>query len=516
MPTAIPKERVRFGIFEADLRSGELYKQGRRIKLHQQPFQVLTLLIERPGEVVTREELRRKLWPSDTFVNFDIGVNAAVRKLRRALHDSAEVPRYVETLPRRGYRFIAPVVGVVTSDAPSGAEGSGPSIEERVQPAFEQAEHHTAFWAAYTWRHWPVAGVALALLVFLAWRTVGNWRQGAEAGAAPVPIRSIAVLPLENLSGDPAQEFFTDGMTDALVTELAQISSLRVISRTSVMRYKGTRTPLPDIARELNVDGIVTGAVVRSGERVRVDAQLVQATTDRHLWASTYERNLEDVVTLQGEVARAIAAAIHVQLTPHEQVHLAARQPVDPQAYEFYLRGRYFWDKWTDVSRRTSIEYFQQAIHRAPSYAPAYAGLANAYVQRLDLPPAEAWPRAKAAASTALQLDEGLAEAHAALAWGLYSYDWDWAGAEREFQRALALNPNYVWAHQWYGVFQGVMGREQDHAAEVKRARELDPLALAALGGGGLGVTIARGQYDLAIEENRQRLELDQIGRAHV
>src|SRR5215831_585072 len=362
MPTAIPKERVRFGIFEADLRSGELYKQGRRIRLHQQPFQVLTLLIERPGEVVTREELRRKLWPSDTFVNFDIGVNAAVKKLRRALHDSAESPRYVETLPRRGYRFIAPVDSVVTSDARSGVEGSGSEIEERVQPAFERAQHNTASWDAHTWRRWPIAGVALALFVFLAWRTVGNWRQGSVAGAAPVSIRSIAVLPLENLSGDPAQEFFADGMTDALVTELAQISSLRVISRTSVMRYKGTRKPLPDIARELNVDGIVTGAVVRSGERVRVDAQLIQATTDRHLWATTYERNLEDVVTLQGEVARAIASAIHVQLTPQEQLHLAARQPVDPQAYEFYLKGRYFWDKWTEISNRTSIEYFQQAI----------------------------------------------------------------------------------------------------------------------------------------------------------
>jgi TolB-like protein/tetratricopeptide (TPR) repeat protein len=317
------------------------------------------------------------------------------------------------------------------------------------------------------------------------------------------------VLPLENLSGDPAQEFFTDGMTDALVTELAQIRSLRVISRTSVMRYKGTRKPLPDIARELNVDGIVTGAVVQSAGRVRVDAQLVEATTDRHLWANTYERNLEDVVTLQGEVARAIATAIHVQLTPPEQLRLAARQSVDPQAYEFYLKGRYFWEKWTAASARTSIEYFQQAIQRTPNYALAYAGLANAYIQGSDLPPAEAWPRAKAAASTALQLDEGLGEAHAALAVCLFWYDWDWAGAEREFQRALALNPNYAWAHQWYGAFQGAMGRDQDWAAEVKRARELDPIALASFGGGGLGLAVARGQYDLAIEENRKRLELD-------
>jgi TolB-like protein/tetratricopeptide (TPR) repeat protein len=351
---------------------------------------------------------------------------------------------------------------------------------------------------------------ATAILVGLGVLLVaGSLRERFLSRVTPVHIRSIAVLPLDNLSGDPAQEFFTDAMTDALVTELAQISSLRVISRTSVMRYKGTRKPLPDIARELTVDGIVVGAVVQSAGRVRVDAQLVEATTDRPLWANTYERNLEDVVTLQGELARAIATAIHVQLTSQEQVRLAARQSVDPQAYEFYLKGRYFWEKWTDASARTSIEYFQQAIQRAPNYALAYAGLANAYIQGSDLPPAEAWPRAKAAASTALQLDAGLGEAHAALAMCLFWYEWDWTGAEREFQRALALNPNYAWAHQWYGVFQGAMGRDQNWAAEVKRARELDPIALASYGGGGHGLTVSRGQYDLAIQEDRKRLELD-------
>jgi TolB-like protein/tetratricopeptide (TPR) repeat protein len=337
----------------------------------------------------------------------------------------------------------------------------------------------------------------------------GGLRERLLQRVTPVHIRSIAVLPLENLSGDPAQEFFTDGMTDALVTELAQIGSLRVISRTSVMRYKGTRKPLPDIARELNVDGILTGAVVQSAGRVRVDAQLVEAITDRHLWATTYERNLEDVVTLQSEIARATATAIHIQLTPHEELRLAARQSVDPQAYEFYLKGRYFWEKWTNASARTSIEYFQQAIQRAPNYALAYVGLADAYIQGSDLPPAEVWPRAKAAASTALRLDEGLGEAHAALAMCLFWYDWDWAGAEREFQRALALNPNYPWAHQWYGAFLGAMGRDQDRAAEVKRARELDPLPIASYGGGGHALTVVRGQYDLAIEEDRKRLELD-------
>ena len=230
--------------------------------------------------------------------------------MRRALHDSADSPRYVETLPRRGYRFIAPVASVATSAAPSGVEVSGPEIEESVQPALERAAPHTASWAAHAWIRWPVAGAALALLVFLAWLNVGSWRQRSVARAAAVPIQSIAVLPLENLSGDPGQEYFADGMTDALVTNLAQISSLKVISRTSMMTYKGTRRRLPDIAQELNVDGIVEGAVIRSGDRVRVDAQLVEAATDRHSWAQTYERNLDEITSLQGEIARAIANEI--------------------------------------------------------------------------------------------------------------------------------------------------------------------------------------------------------------
>jgi TolB-like protein/tetratricopeptide (TPR) repeat protein len=350
---------------------------------------------------------------------------------------------------------------------------------------------------------------ASAVLVGLGVLLVaGSLRERLLPRVTPVHIRSIAVLPFDNLSSDPAQEFFTDGMTDALVTEVAQISSLRVISRTSVMHYKGTRKPLPDIARELNVDGILTGAVVRSAGRVRVDVQLIEATTDRHLWANSYERNLEDVVTLQSEVARAIATAIHAQLTPHEQVRLTARQSVDPQAYEFYLKGRYLFEKSREASDQKSVEYFQQAILRAPNYALAYAGLAGAYILRSDLTPAEAYPKAKAAASAALQMDEGLAEAHAALAGCLFWYDWDWAGAEREIQRAIALNPNYALAHQWHGRFLHFMGRDQDWAAEVKRARELDPVLLTYLGSGG-AVAVARGQYDLAIEIQRKALELD-------
>lgn len=506
MATPTSSGRVRFGVFEVDLRSGELHKHGVRIKLHHQPFQVLSMLLEHPGEVVTREELKTKLWPFDTFVDFDVGLNSAVKKLRDALGDSADIPRYVETLPRRGYRFIGSL-----GDASSSRGGRAPGVPGRVVVEQSAAasegvvtEVPVVSGVSRRWTLWTTAGVLAGLLVLLVGFDVGSWREKLLARATPVHIRSIAVLPLENLSGDPAQEYFTDGMTDALVTELAQISSLRVISRTSVMRYKGTRKPLPEIAKELNVDGIVEGAVVQSAERVRVDVQLIQATTDRHVWAKTYERSLGDAVVLQSEVARAIANAIQVQLTPQEQARLGRTQSVDPGTYELYLKGRYFWNKRDEESLRKSIDYFQQAIQRSPNYALAYAGLADAYVVKRDVTPQETYSAAKTAARRALEIDDGLAEAHNALAASLFWYDWDWAGAEREFQRALALNPNYAQANQWYGQFQKAMGRK-NWPDEVKRAGELDPLSLVNAGGGWY---MESGQYDLALELTRKKLEL--------
>jgi TolB-like protein/DNA-binding winged helix-turn-helix (wHTH) protein/Tfp pilus assembly protein PilF len=507
MTTSTPSKRVRFGVFEVDLRSGELHKHGVKIKLHHQPFHVLAILLEHPGDVVTREELKSKLWPFDTFVDFDVGLNSAVKKLRDALGDSAEIPRYVETLSRRGYRFIGSLGDASSSRGEHAPGVPGRVVVEQSAAASEGVvtEVPAVSGVSRRWTLWPAAGVLAGLLVLLVGFDVGNWREKLLARATPVHIRSIAVLPLENLSGDPAQEYFTDGMTDALVTELAQISSLRVISRTSVMRYKGTRKPLPDIAKELSVDGIVEGSVVQSAERVRVNAQLIEAATDRHLWASMYERSPGDVVILQSEVARAIANAIQVQLTPQEEARLTRVQSVDPQAYESYLRGRYFWNKRTDVAVRKSIDYFQQAIQRDPNYALAYAGMAEAYIVRGDVSPEEQFSKAKASAKMALQMDDGLAEAHNAMAMSLFRYDWDWAGAEREFQRALALNPNYAQAHHWYAQYQRAMGRQNSAMAEIKRARELDPLSLVIGGGGGQYGT----QYDLIIESNRKKLELD-------
>jgi TolB-like protein/DNA-binding winged helix-turn-helix (wHTH) protein/Flp pilus assembly protein TadD len=508
---ALP-DRVRFGVFEADLRSSELRKGGVKIRLHQQPFQVLVLLLERPGELVTREELQRKLWSSDTFVNSEIGLNTAIKKLRQALDDSAESPRYVETLPRRGYRFIAPVEEISNLRAELAPEPYKPQIgEERSPPTPTVA----AIWRS---RRWMLAGAA-AVVILAAMLVLGNWRQRVWTVGARPQIHSIAVLPLENLSGDPGQEYFTDGMTDALITDLAQISSLKVISRTSVMRYKGTHKPLSEISKELNVDGIVEGTVTRSADRLRVDAQLIEANTDRHFWARSYERKVGDAVALQTDLARAIADEIQAKLTPQEQSRLLRTESVDPETYELYLRGRYFWNKRTDASLVKSIDYFQQAIQRNPQFAPAYAAMAEAYVIRYDLPPEESSSKAKAAARAALQMDDSLAEAHSALALSLYSYDWDWAGAENEFRRALTLNPNYAIAHQWYAQYLRTMGRQDAAIEELKRAQELDPLSLdIAAGSGRYGK-----QYDLIIENNHKKLELEpnfpdaymRLGRAY-
>ena len=493
--------RIRFDTFEVDLRSGELRRHGIKIKLHQQSFQILVTLLECPGEVVTREQLQRKLWPSDTFVDFDVGLNSAVKKLREALRDSAEDPRFVETLPRRGYRFV----GSIDKRSPQElvASASGPVIEEKTAGELEQKKPRTP--SKTHPRLILLSAASGIVLLVLSWTLIktGNWRQRIWP-ATPVHIHFLAVLPLDNLSGDPGQEYFADGMTDALITDLAQISSLKVVSRTSTMRYKGTKKTLPEIGRELNVDGIVEGAVVRSGERVRIDAQLIEASTDRHLWAKSYERDLGDTIGLQNEVARAIANEVGVKLTPQEQAHLLRADSVDPKTYELYLKGRFLWNKQSTDSTRKSIEYFQQAIQRSPNYALAYAGIADAYVVRDDIPPQEQYSAAKAAARQALEIDDDLAEAHSALAASLLFYDWDWAGAEKEFQRALALNSNCAEAHQWYGQLQKALGRK-NWPDEVKRAGELDPLSLVNAGGGWY---IEDGQYDQALELTRKKLDL--------
>ncbi len=471
---------IRFGVYEADLRAGELRKQGLRIRLPDQPFQVLAILLEQPGDVVTREELQKRLWPDGTFVDFEQGLNAAVKRLREALGDSPENPRFIETLARRGYRFIAPVDGLVPVSA---------------KPRVLKLERI------------GIVG-ALAVLAALVALNVGGWRERIFGGSRK-PIRSVAVLPLANLSGDPEQDYFADGMTEALITELGKISALRVISRQSMMQYKGTKKSAPQIARELNVEAIVEGTVLRAGDRVRISVQLIEAAPERHLWADSYDRELRGILALQNEVARGIANEIRVKLTPEEQALLASARPVSPEAFELYLKGRFHWNQRTDQDVKKSIEYFQKATEEDPTYALAYAALSQAYhvgAYRLLLPGAEGFVKAEAAARKALELDDTLGEAHAALA-AVRSENFDWEGTVRELRRAIELDPNSVTARSWYAEILSQLGRHEEALREIHLAWELDPLSNVVNRKTGNLLYLAR-RYDEAIAQYRETLGL--------
>jgi TolB-like protein/DNA-binding winged helix-turn-helix (wHTH) protein/Tfp pilus assembly protein PilF len=489
---------VRFGVFELDLHSGELRKQGRKVHLEGQPVQVLICLLENPGALVTREELHRKLWSDDTFVNFEHGLNAAVKRLRQALSDSADNPRFVETLPRRGYRFIAPVHTAGDAD--------------RDLPPVTTCSDTSQTPAAPAPSRWPQAWTISGIAVLLALAASAGWML-RPANHAQQVIRSLAVLPLENLSGDVSQDYFSDGMTDELITELGQISELRVISRTSMMTYKNTRKSLPEIARQVNVDAVVEGSVLRSGQQVRITAQLIQAATDKHLWAHSYEGDLRDTLALQKQVARSIAGQIQIKLSPKEQADLKSSKTVNPEAYEAYLKGRYFWNKRTADSFRQAIGHFHQAIDKDPSYAPAYAGLADSYALSGDweygaMAPKEAYPRAKEAALKAMALDDTLGEAHISLAFSPQNFDWDWESAGREFARGIGLSPGYATGHHWYAWYLTALGRNTEAIAEMKKAENLDPLSLI-IGADLAEELLIAHRYDEAIQQSQKTIDMD-------
>jgi TolB-like protein/DNA-binding winged helix-turn-helix (wHTH) protein/Tfp pilus assembly protein PilF len=505
---------VRFGVFEVDLRAGELSKRGIRVRLQGQPFLLLITLLQQQGEVVSREELRRTLWPEDTFVDFDHSLGTAVNKLRDVLGDSAANPRFVETLPRRGYRFIAPVVAVGESEDIPVAGDAPPDRQETPAADLLEARDHDqvdlSAAAGVRLRRpllWKISGLTVLLL------SAGFLILMLLRSRPPALIRSLAVLPLENLSGDPSQEYFSDGMTDELIAELGKIGNLRVISRTSVMTYKGARRPLPQIARELNVDVVVEGTVLRSGNQVRITAQLISAADDKHLWAKSYEGGLGDTLALQEQVARSIASEIRIELTPHEQAMFKSAKRVNPEAYEAYLKGRYFWNKRTTESLRRGIDYFNQAVEKDPNYAPAYAGLADSYALAGDwqygvLTPREAYPGAKAAATKAIALDSTLGEAHISLAWCLDGFDWDWQSAGREFTRGIELSPSYATGHHWYGWHLAALGRHSEAIAELKKAESLDPLSLI-IGADLAEELLIAHRYDEAIKQSRKTMNMD-------
>ncbi len=501
-----PLKRVVFEPYEVDFQTGELRKRGIRIRLQAQPFRLLEVLLEHRGAVVTREELKGKLWPTDTFGDFDHGLNKAINKIREALADSALHPRYVETVARLGYRFIA-VVAVadepldlaeqVIVGAPEAKDGNqeppGRLIAPRVVPK------------TFAWKI-VAACVVLLFAAFAVWKLQPTALRLSD-------IRSLAVLPLENLSSDASQEYFADGMTDELTTALGTISGLRVISRSSVMLYKRVHKPLPQIARELQVDAVVEGTVLRSGERVRITAQLIRATTDEHLWGESYEGDLRDTLQLQDKVARAIADRIRVRVTSQEQALLGHAKLVNPDAHDAYLRGRYFWNKRTEPGLKKAIDYFDQAIAKDSRYAPAYSGLADSYALLGDweygaLAPKEAFPKAAAAAAKALELDDNLAEAHASRALCLKSFDWDWKAAERELLRAISLNPSYATAHQWYAWNLMILGRNNEGISELKKAEALDPLSLIISADVADALVIAH-RYDESIRQSQRTIEMD-------
>jgi len=487
---------VRFGVFELDLISGELRKQGLRVKLSEQPLQILVLLIERAGETVTRDEVRQRLWPGDTFVDFDAGLNSAIKKLRDALGDPAENPRFIETVPRRGYRFIGPVEQPEIRSPDEGSPGSSPHVGSRPLG------------------RWLLAVTLAAPLAVGAWLSLGDgWgRLSARWGLAASPrrITSIAVLPFENLSGNTEQDYFVDGMTEALTTNVAQFKSLKVASRNSATQYKQRTKPLAQVARELNVDAVVQGAMVRSGNRMRLTVQLIDAATDRYIWAQNYEREVSDVLGLQIELAEAIAAEIHVEVRPEERHRLTRSQAVRPEAYDEYLKGRFYWSSRRPENLLRAEEHFQNAIAHDSTYAPAYSGLSDTYrwfdVHALAAP-RDCMPKAEAAARRALALDDTLAEAHASLAGVLYRYDWNWAEAEREFSRALALDPDYPEGHRARAVFLLFLRRDDEAVSAAKRARELNPLSPV------IDVELAEaltraGRYEEAIQQLRKIQEI--------
>jgi len=518
-----PAKTIRCGAFEFDLKAFELRKNGLRLKLSEQPFQILAILLEKPGEIITRDELRERLWPGDTFVDFDHGLNNAVMRLREVLGDSSDHPRFIETLPRRGYRFIAAIeeirpVAALQTGGTRQLDGSNNSevtqiVASTVPIVREDPQPNTIG------RRWlilqRISFLVAGLLVFAAASGIAlHYVRGMESGKInPAHNMSLVVLPLENLTGDKEQDYFADGMTDDLTANLAKIRSLRVISRSTAMAYKGTRKPLSEIARELRVDAVVEGTVLRAGDRVRITAELVQVSTDHHLWADTYESPIGDVLALQNRVSSAIVDEIRINLSPEDKQRLAKTPSVSPEAYEDYLKGRYYWNRRSGEGFTRAIGYFEDATRKDPQYALAYAGLADCYgiigaTIYGTVPTSEAAPKAKAAAIRALEIDPSLAEAETSLATAKFNYDWDWAGASEGFKRAIELDPKYATAYQRYSLYSIAMGRFDESFEQIKHARDLDPLSISINSSFGWRLYLAR-QYDRSIAQLRGTLDMD-------
>jgi TolB-like protein/DNA-binding winged helix-turn-helix (wHTH) protein/Tfp pilus assembly protein PilF len=475
---------ARFGLFVVDFRAGELLKNGRRIRLQDQPLQVLAMLLEQPGEVVAREELRQRLWPNDTFVDFDHGLNNAINRLRETLCDSAENPRYIETLPRRGYRFVAQLEGQTVAAAPPALGESVASNKPTQEPVLAAAQSTTALtgqrsWLRRRWIAFVASAIAISALLGLA---VGAWRGGLVGSAHAMRIESLAVLPLENMTGDPTQEYLVDGMTDALTTHLAQIGEIRVISRTSAMRFKGAKKTLPEIAQELHVDAVVEGSISRSKDAMNVNAQLIYAPGDRHIWARSYEGVQSNLPMIESEIASDVAHKIGVAMTPEFSRRLSKPRSVNPEAYDLYLRAEPYYGLGTPEATDRAIRLLEKSVAIDPKFAVAYAALATAYRNRgygVEPEMTDEWiEKATVAAREALLLDPDLAEAYVSRGYLLWSRSNNWAHerAVADYRRALSLDPNLAEAHHQLANVYNHVGLLDKAQSEIEQAVQLDPL----------------------------------------
>jgi TolB-like protein/DNA-binding winged helix-turn-helix (wHTH) protein/Tfp pilus assembly protein PilF len=497
------KHFYEFGPFRLDPAERLLLRNDQTIPLAPKAFETLLLLVENSGHLLTKDELMKRLWP-ETFVE-EVNLAQNISAIRRALDDKNGGAHYIETVAKGGYRFTAETRKILREPPRTPTQDAEPAAV----PVPDLVVHR-----------WPVTRLAviasatilvIAIALFFIPRIVKFRAKGTSATSAATAIRSIAVLPLVNLSSDSEQEYFSDGMTDELITELAKLGRLRVISHTSVQRYKETKRPLPEIARELSVDAVVEGTVMRSGDRVRITAQLIDARSDRHLWAESYERDLREVLALQDEVAQRIATQVGINLTAGDQTQMVSTRVVDPGAHEAYLKGRYHWNQRTEAGLLAGIKYFQKAIDLDPNYPQAYAGLADCYIMMANwgfMPPADAYLNAEVVARKALALDDHLAEAYTSLAYATLLYDWDWSGAEQKFRRGIELNPNYATAHHFYSIYLMAAGRHTEAQAEIRRAQALDPFSLII--NSVVGWIYYEGRkYDQAIQQCEKTVEMD-------
>ena len=491
MQPATSSPSLRFGAYSLDLRAGELRKGGSRIRLQEKPLRVLALLTERQGDLVTREELKHRLWPEDTFVDFETGLNTAVSKLRDALSDSADKPRYIETIPRRGYRFIVPVERIGDPSVRAERASSTGAGTRTVEISLERSSSEDAG-GERTIAHAPaeprrvshrreafafgLALVAIAVAVYFG-------LHHARPQPASSPARAmLVVLPFDNLTGDPAQDYISDGFTEEMITQLGELNheQMGVIARTSAMQYKSSSKSIKQIAQELGVNYVLEGSVRKAGDGLRITAQLIRADDQTHLWAREYDRPIGDLAKLQGEVAEDIAREIQIELTPQEQMALAGERSVVPEAYRSYLRGRYNLNKRSIEGMTAAVGAFNEAIVEDPHYAPAYSGLADTYnllIYYGYFPGRQGIPKARAAAKKAVELDDNLAEGHASLGYVDFMWDMAWRDSEKQFQRAIELDDSYSPAHHWYALLLAARGHRDASLAQIHQAEQLDPLS---------------------------------------